>query len=58
MHLFKKENGKVEKIDLSDSYEFINDIVNVSGKTYLLAQNKKSELEVCELNGKDWALKI
>ncbi|WP_324280365.1 outer membrane protein assembly factor BamB [Borreliella garinii] len=58
MHLFKKENGKVEKIDLSDSYEFINDIVNVSGKTYLLAQNKKAELEVCELNGKDWALKF
>ncbi len=32
MHLFKKENGKIEKIDLNNSYEFINDIVNVSGK--------------------------
>ncbi|WNY66422.1 outer membrane protein assembly factor BamB [Borreliella lusitaniae] len=58
MHLFKKEKGNIEKIDLSNSYEFINDIVNVSGKTYLLAQNKKEELEVCELNGKDWTLKI
>lgn len=58
MHLFKKENGKIEKIDLSNSYEFINDIVNISGKTYLLAQNKEEELEVCELNGKDWTLKF
>ncbi|MBB6208154.1 outer membrane protein assembly factor BamB [Borreliella lanei] len=58
MHLFKKENGKIEKIDLSNSYEFINDIVNISGKTYLLAQNKQEELEVCELNGKDWVLKF
>ncbi|WNY69208.1 outer membrane protein assembly factor BamB [Borreliella andersonii] len=58
MHLFKKENGKIEKIDLSNSYEFINDIVNISGKTYLLAQNKQEELEVCELNGKDWTLKF
>ncbi|WNY62511.1 outer membrane protein assembly factor BamB [Borreliella carolinensis] len=58
MNLFKKEKGKIEKIDLSNSYEFINDIVNISGKTYLLAQNKQEELEVCELNGKDWKLKF
>ncbi|WKC90444.1 outer membrane protein assembly factor BamB [Borreliella carolinensis] len=58
MNLFKKEKGKIEKIDLSNSYEFINDIVNISGKTYLLAQNKQEELEVCELNGKDWTLKF
>ncbi|WPM06255.1 outer membrane protein assembly factor BamB [Borreliella sinica] len=58
MHLFKKENGKIEKIDLGDSYEFINDIVNVSGKTYLLSQNKNEELEVSELNGKNWILKF
>ncbi|EEH00331.1 outer membrane protein assembly factor BamB [Borreliella finlandensis] len=58
MHLFKKENGKIEKIDLSNSYEFINDIVNISGRTYLLAQNKEEELEVCELNGKNWTLKF
>nr|WP_267517766.1 outer membrane protein assembly factor BamB [Borreliella afzelii] len=58
MHLFKKENGKIEKIDLNNSYEFINDIVNVSGKTYLLAQNKNAELEVCELNGKSWTSKF
>ncbi len=43
---------------MSNSYEFINDIVNISGKTYLLAQNKEEELEVCELNGKDWTLKF
>ncbi|UGQ15749.1 hypothetical protein [Borrelia sp. RT5S] len=56
MHLFKKENGSIEKVNFSDSYEFVIDLVNISGKTYLLAQSKKGKLELYLLENDNWKL--
>ncbi|QMU98847.1 hypothetical protein F0310_00135 [Borrelia sp. A-FGy1] len=56
MHLFKKENGVVKKINFSNSYEFVIDLVNISGKTYLLAQSKDKKLELYTLEQDNWKL--
>ncbi|WKC57626.1 hypothetical protein [Borrelia sp. P9F1] len=56
MHLFKKENGNIEKVSFSDSYEFVIDLVNISGKTYLLAQSKEGRLELYLLENDNWKL--
>ncbi|BCR21476.1 hypothetical protein [Borrelia sp. HM] len=58
MHLFKKENGKVEKVNFNNSYEFVLDLVNVSGTTYLLVQNKNGQLELYTLQNNNWILKL
>ncbi|AHH12047.1 Hypothetical protein BHO_0112100 [Borrelia hermsii YBT] len=54
MHLFKKENGNIERVNFSNSYEFVIDLVNISGKTYLLVQNKNGQLELYSLEGNNW----
>ncbi|AHH07992.1 Hypothetical protein BAN_0112100 [Borrelia anserina BA2] len=56
MHLFKKENGNVERVNFSNSYKFVIDLVNVSGITYLLAQNKNGQLELYTLDKNNWKL--
>ncbi|UER67252.1 hypothetical protein LKV13_00140 [Borrelia sp. BU AG58] len=56
MHLFKKENGNVERVNFSDSYEFVIDLVNILGKTYLLAQSKEGKLELYILENDKWKL--
>ncbi|AHH02979.1 Hypothetical protein BHY_0028 [Borrelia nietonii YOR] len=54
MHLFKKENGNIERVNFSNSYEFVIDLVNISGTTYLLVQNKNGQLELYSLEGNNW----
>ncbi|WP_024654223.1 outer membrane protein assembly factor BamB [Borrelia persica] len=56
MHLFKKENGNVTRVNFSNSYEFVIDLVNVSGKTYLLVQNKNAQLELYSFENNNWKL--
>ncbi|WP_421623014.1 hypothetical protein R5397_04250 [Borrelia sp. MN22-0132] len=56
MHLFKKSNGNVERVNFSNSYEFVIDLVNISGKTYLLVQNKNGQLELYSLESNNWKL--
>ncbi|AHH05388.1 hypothetical protein CNO14_04115 [Borrelia miyamotoi] len=58
MHLFKKENGNVEKVNFSNSYEFVIDLVNISGETYLLVQNKNGQLELYTLKNNNWTIKF
>ncbi|AAX16553.1 outer membrane protein assembly factor BamB [Borrelia hermsii] len=58
MHLFKKENGNIERVNFSNSYEFVIDLVNISGKTYLLVQNKNGQLELYSLEGNNWKLQF
>ncbi|AHH10182.1 hypothetical protein bcCo53_000028 [Borrelia coriaceae] len=58
MHLFKKENGNVTRVNFSNSYEFVIDLVNISGTTYLLVQNKNGKLELYSLENNNWKLKF
>ncbi|AYE35931.1 hypothetical protein DB313_00155 [Borrelia turcica IST7] len=58
MHLFKKENGVVEKVNFSNSYEFVIDLVNISDKTYLLSQSKDGKLELYTLENDSWKLTL
>ncbi|ACH94294.1 outer membrane protein assembly factor BamB [Borrelia recurrentis] len=56
MHLFKKENGNITRVNFSNSYEFVIDLVNVSGTTYLLVQNKNGQLELYSFENNNWKL--
>ncbi|AWG42434.1 hypothetical protein CR532_00135 [Candidatus Borreliella tachyglossi] len=58
MHLFKKENGNVERVNFSNSYEFVIDLVNLSGTTHLLTQNKDGKLELYTLEDHVWKSKF